>query len=320
MNGKFALFNLHQNKFYSISLCTLYASVLHIAAFLFLLNHKVEKIRQKENISSVSITLKKVQSAPASKNVLNKIEEKPEKIKHLSKKSIAHAKTKNLIVETPQNKFSENNLKNFFPTNREINKWREEGARLNKNQNAFLENDFTPDKNYSKILEVSSSLQAKLQIPFVLRRVFEATDIRIKILKKQNGIWKISSIYGKNPYFRAFFYDLIKEDLADKFFTKTLNDADANEFEITLNYLKLKSIDDPGLDEKSQISHNVISFSFTEKVKPDEYAMIAGGINILGIAGYAYEKAFPDEYKNNPEVIEMRKSYAFSHEGIVNLD
>ena len=301
--------------------CILYAVVIHFLVFLFLLNHKSEKLRQKENINSISISLKSIQTTPASKNVLKEIEKKPTQNKKLNPRSIARDLPKNLsknfVVKEPQAKLSDNNLKNFLPTNRELNKWREEGAKLNTNQNAFLENDFNPDKNYPKVLEISTSLQAKLQIPYVLRKVFASADIRIKLLKKQNGQWTISSIYGKNPYFRAFLYDLIQKDLLDKFFNKTLDESESNEFEITLNYLKLKSIDDPGLEEKSQISHDVISFSFTERVKPDEYAMIAGGINILGIAGYAYEKAFPDEYKNSPEVIEMTKSYAFTHEGVV---
>ena len=319
MNAKFAI--LHQNQICSIYLCILYAVVIHVLVFIFLLNQKVEKLRQKENLTSISISLKHVPTTPGYKNVLNKIEKKAVKNKKLNTKSIVRDipknLSKNLIVKDLQAKLSDNNLKNFLPTNREITKWRDEGAKLNINQNAFLENNFTPDKNYPKILAISTSLQAKLQIPYVLRKVFDSADIRIKLLKKQNGQWELSSIYGKNPYFRAFLYDLIKKGLSDKFFTRTLNESESNEFGITLNYLKLKSIDDPGFEEKSQISHDVISFSFTEKVKPDEYAMIAGGLNILGIAGYAYEKSFPDEYKNSPEVIEMTKSYAFAHEGVV---
>jgi hypothetical protein len=266
---------------------------------------------KEENIQPKQKEQLKVKKSLNIEKVTNGVIKKDTKIE---KKTQHESIQKQEIIE------NKNDLKDFLPSGQVISQWRDEGANSNANQSAFLKSDSILDKSHPYVLEFSELLKFNyFQIPHVLRKVFNAADTKIKITKKSDSTWEISSIYCKNPYFRAFFYEEFKNLLLDPSILNSLKKTELNSFLFTMNYIKTKANHDPGIEVKSQVSKNIVSISVVESIHPEEYMMLAvGGINIIGIAEYVTDKSLPDAYQNNPLVIELRKSKAFTHEGVIH--
>ncbi len=203
----------------------------------------------------------------------------------------------------------------FLPTDNDFAKWRKEASKTDEIPSAFQAVLQKSDKNYFYLFSGLDSFKNELQIPMVLRRTFHAAEVKLKAQKSTNGQWEIILIKGENPYFRAFVYEAFKKELLSSAFKNSLDKSTLNSLSFTFNYLQLKSLDEPSYEVETGAAGNTMSVLVVEKLKPDEYMMIAGGINIIGIATYAYIKLFPPEYAHDPQILELKKSYAFLHEG-----
>ena len=311
------------------------AVIFHGAIFIIFLfiKHEPKKIKKDDNKIFLSLQIKKNQESEnvEIKKESNQLKQKPQPKakKLLDKKEVTNdlikkeAQVEKDISQVPiQNQAVTENvdeLKNFLPSGQVLSQWREEGASSSENPSAFVKSVNTFDKSYPHVLDFSEQIKFNyIRIPDILRKVFNTENTKIKVTKKSDGTWEISSIYSKNPYFRAYFYEEFKKLLLDPSILNSLKKTELSSFLFTFNYLKTKSYNESVINIKSQVSKNIISFSITESVQPEEYTMFApGGLNIIGTALYAYDKAFPDEYKKSPLFIELRKSKAFSYEGVI---
>jgi hypothetical protein len=287
---------------------TFYAGILalfiHILFFyiLFIYKHNENKLLKKhENVISFKVISPK-------KEIIQK---------KLISKQIQTSATlrKNIGPVIPILQTNNNSLKSFMPTAEQINQWRKEGENSNTNESAFLGSFSKFEKNYPKMLALSEFLNNQFDIPSSLRKTFSNAEVKIKLIKNLRNNWTIVSAYGKNSYFRSFIYEVIKKSLADSQKTKIFSNLNTEVIYITWNYFKIKSTDEINLDKRYQVASNTLSFSLIDKVKPDEYKLISG--NILGAIDYLADKVLPDDYQEDDEIIALKKSYAFNHEGLM---
>ncbi len=286
-------------------------------------NKSYDKKIPSNNYISISIISKKENNLKIEEKIEKKTEEKKiikkrQKMGFVKDKKV---KINNLPVEVLKEKSTSTNnkLNDFYPNSAFQSELREEGSNSFSKENTIQSSNDIQEKSYPFVLDFSESVKKNyIHIPGILRKPFQAAKVSAKIIRLKDGNWKIVNINSKNPYFRAFFYEEIQKMIQDKYLVQSLISSNLKLVELNLIYTKLKSVEDPSIDTKVTISKNQVFFYIDEKIKPEEYALIAGGINILGIGAYALDKMLPDSYQNSSYILELKKSFAFENEGAIN--
>ncbi len=271
------------------------------------------------NYISFSIITKKEKNSKKEEKLEQKNMIKKHQKKEIEKEQKIQKKDLPVEVLKEKNTSTNHKLNDFYPNSVFQAELREEGSNSFSKMNAIQNSNDIQEKSYPYVLEFSESVKKNyIQIPGILRKPFQAAKVVAKIIQLKNGSWKIVNINSRNPYFRAFFYEEIQKIIQDKYLVQNLISSNLKLVELNLIYSKLKSVEDPSIDTKVTISKNQVFFYIDEKIKPEEYALIAGGINILGIGAYALDKMLPDSYQNSSYIFDLKKSFAFNNEGSIN--